>query len=226
MSTDRLVGLCREHGTGALSDALDLLGRDGGLLGAERRSGIGVVAGPAFTLRFEPVPAGEPAPAGEFIDDVPAGAVVLIANAGRRECTVWGDILSEVAQRRGVAGTVIDGCCRDLGEIRALGYPLWSRGSYMKSGKTRVRLAAVNEPVLVFGTWVSPGDVVCADDAGAIVAPAGLATDAAVRLSAVVAMEARVRADIAEGVPLRAARQRHGYNLASRSAEPVQPARP
>jgi regulator of RNase E activity RraA len=127
---------------------------------------------------------------------------------------VWGDILSEVARRATVAGTVIDGCCRDLGEIRALRYPLWSRGSYMKSGKNRVRLAAVQEPVEVAGVRVHPGDVVCADDSGVLVVPAGLAGPVAERVARVVAMEELVRADIARGVPLREARRRHGYNLA------------
>jgi regulator of RNase E activity RraA len=130
-------------------------------------------------------------------------------------CTVWGDILSEVAGRRGVTGTVIDGCCRDLGEIRALGYPLWSRGTYMKSGKNRVRLVAVGEPVAVAGVLVRPGDVVCADDAGVLVVPSERLDDVAEQLDRVVAMESLVRADVRNGSPLRQARARHGYNLAA-----------
>lgn len=209
------VELFAAHGTGAVSDALDLLSIDGGLLGLARQSGVGAVCGPAYTLRYEPVAAGERGPAGEFIDDVPAGAVVVVANAARLHCTVWGDILSEVAGRRGVAGTVIDGCCRDLGEIRGLGYPLWSRGAYMKSGKNRVRLVAVQEPVVVGGTMVRPGDLVCADDAGAVVVPGERLEDVAEQLDRVARMESLVRADIRDGLPLRQARSRHGYNLAA-----------
>jgi regulator of RNase E activity RraA len=167
-----------------------------------------------------PVATGEAGPAGEFVDDVPAGHVVVIANAGRVHCTVWGDILSEVAIRRGVAGTVIDGACRDLSEIGALGYPVWSRAAYMKSGKNRVRLAAVQEPVDIGGTLVRPGDVICADDAGALAIPADRISQVAEQVDRVVRMEALVRADVAQGVPLREARRRHGYNLA---AVPVGP---
>lgn len=209
------IDLFREHGTGAVSDAMDLLTLNGGLLGLARRSGAGVACGPAYTLRYMPVGSGERGPAGEFVDDVPAGAMVVVANAGRLHCTVWGDILSEVAGRRGVAGTVIDGCCRDLGEIRALGYPLWSRGAYMKSGKNRVRLAAVQEPVSVADTLVRPGDIVCADDAGVLAVPGDRIDEVAEQVERVVRMEERVRADIARGLPLREARQRHGYNLAA-----------
>lgn len=208
-----VLALFREHGTGAVSDAMDLVQAGNGLLGLTRRSGTGVVCGYAYTLRFMPVAAGERAAAAEFIDDVPAGSVIVIANAGRLHCTVWGDMLSEVAMRRDVAGTVIDGACRDLGEIRALGYPVWSRGMYMKSGKNRVRLAALQEPVEVADTLVRPGDVICADDAGVLAIPAGQVQPVGEQLQRVVHMEALVRADIALGVPLREARQRHGYNL-------------
>jgi len=212
-----IPALFRRHGTGAVSDALDLLGHDGGLPGLARRSGTGVVVGPAYTLRYEPVPAGVRAPAGDFIDDVPAGAVVVVANGGRTYCTVWGDILAEVAQRTGVAGTVIDGCCRDLGEIRALGYPVWSLGSYMKSGKNRVRLAALQETVELAGAVVQPGDLICADDAGVLAVPAALAARVAEQVERVAAMESKVREDIARGVPLRESRRRHGYNMAALS---------
>jgi regulator of RNase E activity RraA len=205
----------RAAGTGAVSDALDLLGIDGGLLGLARRSGTGTIAGPAWTLQFRPVADGEPGPAADFIDDVPAGAVVMVANGGRDYCTVWGDILTDVAQRRGLAGTVIDGCCRDLGEIRSSGYPLWSRGVYMKSGKNRVRLSALQVPVEIAGTVVGPGDVVCADDAGVLVVPADRLEQVMDQVDRVTGMEAEVRAAVAEGVPLREARRRHGYNLAA-----------
>jgi regulator of RNase E activity RraA len=209
--TDVLTVL-REQGTGPVSDALDLAGINGGLAGLARVSGSGTVAGPAFTLRFEPVEAGEKAAAAEFIDDVPPGAVVLIANAGRTHCTVWGDILAGVAVSRGIAGTVIDGACRDVDDIRALDYSLWSRASYMKSGKNRVRLAEVQEPVTVCGVTVGPGDLVCADGAGAVVVPAGVAESVTERVVRIAEMEALVRADLERGVSLREARRRRGYN--------------
>jgi regulator of RNase E activity RraA len=202
----------REHGTGATSDALDLLGVDGGLEGLVRQSGAGVVVGLAYTLAFAPVQPGERAPAADYIDDVPPGSVVVIANGGRTYCTVWGDILAEVALHRGVAGTVIDGCCRDVDDIRGLGYSLWSVGTYMKSGKNRVRLVAVQQPVTLSGTRVEPGDVVCADGAGVVVVPAGIAARVAEGVRRTTDMEALVRADVARGVPLAAARAAHGYN--------------
>ncbi|QNP68342.1 RraA family protein [Streptomyces roseirectus] len=207
------VDVLREQGTSAVSDALDLLGRgDTGLPGLLRMSGAGTVAGPAFTLRYVPVEPGTPGPAGEFLDAVPPGAVVVVANDGRTGCTVWGDLLTAAALRREIAGTVIDGVCRDVGAIRASGYPLWSLGTYMKSGKHRVRLAATQEPVVLRGVRIAPGDVLVGDDAGTLVVPAALAGPVAEKARLVTRAEDAIRADIAAGMPLAEARRRHRYD--------------
>lgn len=214
MVTDDAVAVLRAHGTCAVSDALDMLGLGAtGLSGLVRQSGIGTgtVAGPAYTLRFDPVEPGQPGPAGEFIDAVPPGAVVTVAG-GHTHCTVWGDLLALTAVRNGVAGTVIDGMCRDVGAIRETGYPLWSLGSYMKSGKHRVRLAAIQEPVTLRGTRVRPGDLVVCDDSGCLTVPPGALDDVAATVLRIDAAEREIRADLAAGAPLRQARARTGYN--------------
>ena len=208
-----------EHGTSAISDALDLLGSPGAVFGPRRGSGAAPAAGPAFTVAFEPARPGEPAPAADFLDDVPAGAMVVIANAGRH-CTVWGDILAQVAARRGVAGTVIDGYCRDLDGIRAVGYSVWALGPFMRSGKNRVRMAAAQVPV-VLGTGedavtVRPGDLVCADGSGVVTVPVELVGAVTDRVVAVARMEAEVLQDVAAGVPLRDARAARGYDAVAR----------
>ncbi|MCQ4045267.1 RraA family protein [Streptantibioticus rubrisoli] len=212
MSQD-VLDVFRAHGTSAVSDALDLLDRgETGLPGLRRISGEGVVAGPVFTVRYETVAPGNPGPAGEFIDDVPPGAVVVVANDGRTDRTVWGDLLTLTAVRGQVAGTVIDGVCRDVAAIRESGYPLWSGGSYMKSGKHRVRLTAVQRSVRVCGVRIAPGDVLVGDDAGCLVVPAQVLDRTAEQVRRVAAAEQAIRADIAAGLPLGTARERHGYN--------------
>ena len=65
-------------------------------------------------MRMVPV-ATEAGTVGDYLDDVPAGDIVTIDNAGRPGATVWGDILTFVADKRGIGGTVIDGVCRDVG---------------------------------------------------------------------------------------------------------------
>jgi regulator of RNase E activity RraA len=214
------------HGTAAVSDALDVAGVSNTLWGVQRLSGAGVVVGPAFTVRFEPVPDGVQAPAADFVDDVPPGSVVVIANEGRH-CTVWGDILAEVAVARGIGGTVIDGYCRDIDGIRELGYPMWARGAFMRSGKNRVRMAAMQEPVVVGADGdritVHPGDVVVADGSGVVVVPAALADEVVHTVSRVAEMEQLVLAEVRAGTPLRVARARHGYNEVARRVAAGEP---
>ena len=50
---------------------------------------------------------------GDYIDDVTEGSIIALDNQGRLDCTVWGDILTGIPKRRGIAGIVIDGCYRD-----------------------------------------------------------------------------------------------------------------
>ena len=208
-----------EHGTSAVSDALDLLGSPGAVFGPRRLSGAGPLAGPAFTVAFEPAAPGEPAPAADFLDDVPAGAMVVIANSGRH-CTVWGDILAQVAARRGVAGTVIDGYCRDLDGIRAVGYSVWALDAFVRTGKNRVRMVAAQVPVVLGAgedaVTVRPGDLVCADGSGVVVVPAALVEEVTGQVDRVARMEAQVLRDVAAGLPLREARAARGYHAVGR----------
>ena len=99
--------------TATLSDALDKLGIAGQCYRIKPRSGSFRMAGRAWTLLYGPA-ANPPGTVGDYIDDVPPGSVIVLDNGGRDNATVWGDILTEIAHRRGIAGTVIDGVCRDV----------------------------------------------------------------------------------------------------------------
>jgi regulator of RNase E activity RraA len=195
-----------------IADAMDALGHDGGVTGLRRLTGSGVVVGPAFTLRYEVVTADSPGTLGDFVDDVPAGAVIVIDNAGRDFCSVWGDLVSTVAHARGVAGTVIDGASRDVAGSTEIGYPIWAASTCVKSGRGRVRLAAVQEPITVRGVTVDPGDWVCADESGIVVVPAGIADAVATEIHRIDEMEERVLAAVRAGMPLSAARAANGYH--------------
>lgn len=200
------------YSTACISDAMDMYGINGGLEGIRPLAHGLRTVGPAYTLRFEPIEAGEFAPAGEFIDEVPAGSVVVVANGGRTYCTVWGDLLTYVAQEKGIKGTVIDGCCRDATAILETGYPLFSKSAYMKSGKNRVKLVAKQGLVLIGDTVVEPGDIVCADDAGVIVIPQAMLERVTLRAREIEQMESEILADLRQGMPMKEARIKHRYN--------------
>ncbi|HEX9728634.1 MAG TPA: RraA family protein [Gemmatimonadales bacterium] len=115
-------------GTPALSDALDRHGLAGQADGIAPLTPAFRLRGPAFTVRFVPT-GGRGGTVGDFIDEVPPGSVVVLDNGGRRDVTVWGDLLTTAALKRGVAGTVIHGVCRDAARILEVGLPVFSAGS-------------------------------------------------------------------------------------------------
>jgi regulator of RNase E activity RraA len=204
--------------TAAISDALDRLGLPGSLHGIGPLHPGSRACGPAFTVAYVPVD-DRGGTVGDFLDDVPPGAVVLIDNAGRTDCTVWGGIMTSVAAAAGVAATVVHGVCRDTATAARTGYPLWSAGRFMRTGKDRVRLAAVQQPVTVDGVTVHPGDLVCGDEDGVVVVPAHRAGEVARLAADVEAAEERVLAAVAAGARLADARAAQGYH-ALQSAHP------
>jgi regulator of RNase E activity RraA len=102
----------RDLGTAAVGDALDRLGLATQCTGLRPLHHSSRLFGPAFTVAMLPA-AVEPGTVGDYIDDVPPGHVVVIDARGRIDATVWGDLLTAAARKRSVAGTVIDGACRD-----------------------------------------------------------------------------------------------------------------
>ncbi|WP_428630137.1 RraA family protein [Sphingopyxis sp.] len=213
--TDANVKRASKLETATLSDALDKLGIAGQCLGIKPLDHKFRLAGRAFTLAYAPV--GHPlGTVGDFIDDVPEGYVVVIDNGGRPDATVWGDILTFTANKRGLGGTVIDGACRDTHLALDLGYPMYSRSYSMRTGKDRVQLDATQVIVTIGDVRVSPGDIVRGDSDGVVVIPAdreGEVLDAAETIDAA---EMRIRDAIAGGSRLDEARQQQEYHLLQR----------
>lgn len=197
--------------TASISDALDALGIRGQLPGITPLTRDFRIAGPAFTVRYEPAGATRGS-VGDFLDDVPAGAVVAIENGGRLDATVWGGIMTQAAAAKGVEGTVIDGVCRDVNTSLTQEYPLFTKGSYMHTGKDRVNLVAVNEPVTLCGIAVRPGDLICGDADGALVVPAGRAVEVVELAERIEETERRIVAAVRAGSTLRQARIDHRYH--------------
>ncbi|GGV72338.1 MULTISPECIES: isocitrate/isopropylmalate family dehydrogenase [Streptomyces] len=206
---DRLAAL----DTASISDALDSLGIPGVLTGITARVPGARAAGRAFTVGYRPVQGGTRRfrNAADYLDEVPAGSFVVIDNGGSTTCTNWGSLLTAVAQRRGVRGTALHGSARDIAEIRAAGYPLFSTGTTMVSGKNRVELAATGQPITIGGVTVRPGDIVVADDNGVLVVPAERAAEVAERAERVEGTEAAIAEAVAGGMRLDEARRTYGY---------------
>ena len=195
--------------TATLSDALDKLGIAGQCYRVMPRDSGFRMAGRAWTLRYGPA-ASPPGTVGDYIDDVPPGSVIVLDNGGLDSATVWGDILTEIAHRRGIAGTVIDGICRDTALCRSLGYPVFSRGHWMRTGKDRVQVEATGVPVNIGNVRVVPGDIVRGDADGVVVIPRVHEDRVLDTAQAIEVAETRIREAVRGGMRLDEARREFG----------------
>jgi regulator of RNase E activity RraA len=98
------------------------------------------------------------------------GDVLVIATGGGSRA-VFGELFATEARRRGLAGIVADGYCRDLQGLRRIGLPVFARGTTPRSGTT-VSRATPGAAIVCGGVDVSPGDIVFGDDDGLLIAPA------------------------------------------------------
>ncbi|MGY2137973.1 RraA family protein [Pseudomonas reactans] len=216
MNDQHWVALFEGLDTPGVSDAMDKLGIPGQCLGiAPLDNYRGTVVGPAFTVQYVPANT-PPGSVGDFIEDVLPGDVVVIANAGRTDCTVWGDIMTQYAGARGIAATVIDGVCRDVCKALGDGYPMFTRGRYMRTGKDRVEVLSVNQPVAISETRVCARDIVVADANGVLVVPRARAAEVAQVARQIEAVESQIRAQIEAGKTLKQARESLGYHTLQR----------
>lgn len=211
-----LVALFAGLDTPGVSDALDKLGLPGQCLGIMPLDNYRqVVVGPAFTVRYVSAST-PPGTVGDFIDDVAEGDVVVIDNDGRTDCTVWGDIMTQYAGSQRIAATVIDGVCRDVSKALGDGYPLFTKGRFMRTGKDRVEVEAVNQPVSIGQARVCARDIVVADANGVVIVPRERAHEVAACARSIEAVEARIRALLDKGKSLREARAALGYHTLQR----------
>ena len=124
------------------------------------------MAGPAFTV----VADDDHLPVFSALAEAAPGDVLVIV-AGGGSVAVLGELFGTEARRRGLAGVVIDGLCRDVAGLRRNGLPVFARGTIPRSGSTVAR-PALNGPVRCGGIDVAPGDLVFGDDDGVAIAPA------------------------------------------------------
>ena len=175
--------------------------------------GVSIV-GPALTLQFMPKRE-DLYPDAEYVEPeqqlhrhvlyhAQQGDVVVVDARGDMTSGVFGAMMMTYFRGRGGLGVVIDGCVRDFAEMKQLGLGLWLRGATPNfHTQTNIYPFAVNVPIACGDVTVMPGDIIIADDDGAVVVPIQLAPELARKASEHVEWEEFSRMKLAEGGDLR-----------------------
>ncbi len=167
-------------------------------------------AGRAFTMRFLPAREDLATPASlasgrstrAAIEEMPAGSIVVVDAMGMQDAGVFGDILCARMKVRGVAAIVTDGAMRDVAGVLGTGLPVWCQGVAAPPSVCGLTFVGWQEPVACGGVAVFPGDVIVADDDGAVVIPTALVGAVIAAGAEQERLEAWIMAEVARGVPL------------------------
>jgi len=151
--------------------------------------------GPALTVRTRP---GDNLLVHKAIDMIEPGDVLVVDAGGETTQAILGEIMMQLAQRRGAAGFVIDGAVRDVDAFRKAGFPVFARGITQR-GPYKDGPGEINVPVTIGEMIVNAGDVVVGDADGLVAVPAIDAADVLEKAKAQEAREARMLAEIADG---------------------------
>jgi regulator of RNase E activity RraA len=210
-----MIEALRHIGSATASGELNRLGFKGcTIIGPTPWTPGASIVGPALTLQFLPKRA-------DVYDDAEyvaperqlhrhvlyqsqPGDVVVVDARGEMSCGVFGEMMMTFFKGRGGAGVVIDGCVRDIAEIRKLGLGLWLRGATPNFHTQTVQFpAAINVPIACGGALVVPGDIIVADDDGAVVVPIAAAPQLVKRAGEHVEWEEFSRLRLSQGGDLR-----------------------
>ncbi|MHC5020551.1 MAG: orotidine 5'-phosphate decarboxylase / HUMPS family protein [Planctomycetota bacterium] len=155
------------------------------------------MAGPAVTVRTYP---GDWAKTVQAIEHANPGDV-LCFDAGGVPPAVWGELATESAVQKQLAGVVCFGAVRDVKEIRELGFPTFATHITSEAGEPK-GFGEINAPVRIAGQRVAPGDWLVGDDNGVLVVPKERVVEYANRAMSVLETENRLRGEIRQASSL------------------------
>jgi len=187
-----LLAAFRDAPTSIISDNLDRLPGAVGLRPFHRG---GTLIGVAFTVKTRP---GDNLAIHQALELVGPGDVIVVDGGGDESRALIGEIMMTIAQHRGAAGYVIDGAIRDADAIAASDFPVFARAAIHR-GPYKNGPGAINVPVAVGGTVISPGDIVAGDGDGVVSFPQAIAAELRGKVEAQIAREAQTLTDIRAG---------------------------
>lgn len=187
----------------AVSDALVAGGREGVATGLHAVATPQRVIGRVVTVQLGATDStsGSRHLATAAVESTRPGEVIVVAG-GRDDTAGWGGLLSRAAVARGVAAVVVDGAVRDVDECVELGLTVYARATTPRTARGRLMEVSWNQPVVVAGVKVRPGDIAVADGSGVVFVPGDIADDVFVLARTLAERERLMAARLDEGQPI------------------------
>jgi RraA family protein len=179
--------------TAHLSDNMNRLVAGGAALRAMHKGGK--LCGPALTVKVAP---GDNLMVHKAIDIAAPGDVIVVDAGGVLTCAIIGDIMSSLAEKRGLAGLVIYGAIRDSAEIRARRFPVYACGATHR-GPYKNGPGEINAPIALDGMVINPCDIIVGDEDGVVAVPLAHADEILALAQAQLAKETAMLKSIASG---------------------------
>lgn len=145
----------------------------------------------------------------EALDDLKENEIYVTSGASF-DYALWGGLMSTRARHLKAAGAVLNGFVRDTAEIRRLGFPVFSRGSYAQDQGVRGKVLDYRVPISFGGIIIQPGELIFGDDEGLLVIPRDAEKEAFARAFEKVATENEVAVAIRNGMTTVEAFERFG----------------
>jgi 4-hydroxy-4-methyl-2-oxoglutarate aldolase len=144
------------------------------------------------------------------VDSCLPDQVLIAAASGSMSSGIWGELLSTAARNSGCAGAIVDGAVRDVGQMQAMQFPVFARGTCPYDSKDRQQVTAVDVTVEIAGVAFHPNELVLADSDGVVVVPAEIEEEAIRRAWQKSRDENRTRDAIKQGMKAGEAYRRYG----------------
>lgn len=196
-----------------LSDAMDLLGIRGAVIGVRPLFDCPKVIGRAVTIKI--TAAGmtkSKAHLGiEAITSAEAGDVIAIDNRGDLHNNCWGEVLACAAKIKGVSGVVVDGAARDLDACRDMEFPVYARGAVPITARGRIMQEAFNCMIRLGDVQVRPGDVIVGDINGVVVICEERLEDVVREAESLMDKEEQMKADLRAGMDVLEMDRKYNY---------------
>ena len=194
--------------TPTLANALDDVAFEGVLQGLAQVVPGTRCAGRAVTIREITGQRGdftsEEFRVGHMIDSAGPGDILVIDNGGRCVST-FGGLATLAAKLKGIGGLVADGGVRDQEEMLEHKFPVFARHMTPLTGRSRLAITGINEPISCGGVRVRPGDAILADGSGVVCVPAEHAENVAELAERYSRDDELAAAELAKGLSFREA---------------------